>query len=175
MPMLRFAAWVLALMSLSTSLWAKEDTILITVKGESLAAPIDITSPGTLDKYSFFNGPGVSTSGGGYAPGTIINWTSGAVAGPSARREHYEISVYWPPRTRPQAGCYTDKPCLVYVAFYDYDPVSRQGFVYLPGKGEPWHDLDINLLYHGVEGHWFRATDSWTAFVRTLIVNRSSH
>jgi hypothetical protein len=51
----------------------------------------------------------------------------------------------------------TEKPCLVYVGFYDYDPVSRRGFVYLPGRGERWHDLDINLLYRGdgVDGHWF--------------------
>jgi hypothetical protein len=174
MPILRFAACVLASLNLSASLWAKADAILITVKGSNLAAPIEIMSPKALDKYSFFNGPGVSSSGGGYAPGTIIDWKSGTLAQLPARREHYQISVYWPPRTRPQAGCYSEKPCLVYVAFYDYDPLSGRGFVYLPGRGEPWHDLDVNLLYHGVEGHWFRATDSWTAFARALIVKRSS-
>jgi hypothetical protein len=57
--------------------------------------------------------------------------------------------------------------------FYDYDASSKRGFVYLPGKGEQWYALDINLVYHGLEGHWFNATDSWTGFVRTLIANRS--
>lgn len=172
--MLRSSARVLALLSLSVTLWGKADTILIEVNGINLASPLEITSPEALKKYTFFDGPGVTTFDGGYAQGTIVDWKSGTVASPPARRDHYQISVYWPPHERPQAGCFTEKPCLVYVAFYDYDPVSRQGFVYLPGEGERWHDLDINLLYHGhaVEGHWFRATDAWTAFMRSLIVNR---
>ena len=171
--MLRSAAWVFASLTLSVPLWAKADTILIEVKGASLISPIEITSPEALHKYTFFDGPGVSTFGGGYAPGSIIDWKSGFVAQPPARRQHYQISFYWPPRERPQAGCFTEKPCLVYVVFYDYDPASKRGFVYLPGRDEKWHNLDINVLYHGVEGHWFKATESWTGFVSNLIANRS--
>lgn len=165
---------VLALLSLSISLRAKEEAVLMEVKGADLVSPIKITSIAALHMYSFFNGPGVTAMGGGYAPGTIIDWEAGFVQ-PPARGRHYQISVYWPPRSRPQAGCVTEQPCLVYVAFYDYDPVSGKGFVHLPGRGEQWYELDINLLYHGrdVEGHWFRATESWTEFVRALIVNSS--
>ena len=92
---------------------------------------------------------------------------------PPARREHYEVLFYWRPRSRPQAQCFTEKQCLVYVLFYDYDPSSERGFVYVPGKGEQWHAFDISVVYHGVEGHWFNVTDSWTGFARTLIANRS--
>jgi hypothetical protein len=175
-----------AFLGVSSTLWAKAPTILIEVKGAGLTSPIEITSPEALKKYTFFDGPGV---GGGFGPtamsgaiGSIIDWKSGFVAQPPAGRMHYEISVYWPPHVRPdtlrfrdgqQLQCLTEKPCLVYVAFYDYDPRSKRGFVYLPGKGERWHDLDIFLLYHGVEGHWFKATDSWTGFVRALIAKRS--
>ena len=164
-----------AFLSVSSTLWAKAPTILIEVKGASLTSSIFVTSPEALKKYTFFDGPGV---GGGFGPtamsgakGSIIDWKSGFVAQPPARRQKYEVLFYWAPRMRPQ--CYTEKLCLVYVEFYDYDPSSKRGFVYLPGKGEQWHGLDINVVYHGVEGHWFNATDSWTGFVRALIANRS--
>jgi hypothetical protein len=171
--MLRSATWVFASLSLSATLWAKAPTILIEINGSSLTSPIEITSPEALQKYTFLDGPGVSTWGGGYASGSIVDWKSGSVAQPPARRQHYQASFYWPARTRPQSGCYSDKPCLAYVAFYDYDPISKRGFVYLPGKGEQWHDLDINVVYHQVEGKWFRATESWNSFLRTLIANKS--
>ncbi|MBV9083635.1 MAG: hypothetical protein JOZ62_13225 [Acidobacteriaceae bacterium] len=169
--MLSSAAWAFAWLSLTVPLWAKAETILIQVEGANLTSPIEITSPEALHKYTFFDGPGVSTSAGGYAPGSIIDWQSGPLAKPPAQCRHYKISAYWPARATAQ--CFTDRPCLVYVAFYDYDPASQRGFVYLPGKGEQWHDLDIGILYHGVEGHWFGATNSWTGFLRTLIAGRS--
>ena len=169
MLMLRSAVWVFASLNLSVILWAKAPTILIEVKGAGLTSPIEITSPEALHKYTFAPGPG--PYGGSYDPGSIIDWKSGFVLEPPSRREHYAVFFYWPSRSRPQ--CFRDKPCLVYVLFYDYDPSSKRGFVYLPSKGEQWHALDINVVYHGVEGHWFNATDSWTGFVRTLIANRS--
>lgn len=169
MLMLRSAVWVFASLSLSVLFWAKAPTILVEVKGAGLTSPIEITSPEALHKYTFSPGPG--PYGGSYAPGSIIDWKAGFVLQPPSQREHYAVFFYWPSRSRPQ--CSTEKPCLVYVLFYDYDPSSRRGFVYLPGKGEQWHALDINVVYHGVEGHWFNATDSWTGFLRALIASRS--
>jgi hypothetical protein len=62
MPMFRSAVLgLLASSSLSVLLWAKAPTILIEVKGAGLTSPIEITSPGALNKYTFFDGPGVST------------------------------------------------------------------------------------------------------------------
>jgi hypothetical protein len=61
-----------------------------------------------------------------------------------------------------------------YVVFYVYDPVAAQGFVYLPGKGEPFYIENVNLLYRGddFEGRWFRATSEWTTHVQPLIDKR---
>jgi hypothetical protein len=167
------SAAVLTLLStfaVPTSLLAKSPTILIEVSGKTLVSPIRITDPKFLDEYSFFNGPGVTDfSGEAYAKGSIIDWKGGLVVPVPNERQHYEVRVYWSPRTR--ASCLSEELCLVYVAFYDYDPSSKRGFVYLPGRGEPWHELDINLLFHGdgIEGHWYGALDSWTSSVRSLI------
>jgi hypothetical protein len=55
--------------------------------------------------------------------------------------------------------------------FYVYEPVTRQGFVYLPGRGEPFYEKNVNLLLRGddYEGHWFRATPEWTQEAQTTI------
>jgi hypothetical protein len=55
--------------------------------------------------------------------------------------------------------------------FYVYDPVAKQGFVYLPGRGEPFYNENTNLLYRGdeFEGRWFRATPEWTREAQATI------
>jgi hypothetical protein len=176
--MKRCASAILGLLfscNVASPLSAKAPTILIQIKAATLTGPIGITDPNFLNAFSFFNGPGVSTPDPGrYAPGTIIDWKSGAVSPPPTVGKRFEVSILTPPHDRPQ--CVTEQPCLVYVVYYDYDPVSKRGFVYLPGKGEPWHDLDINLLYHGpgVQGHWYRALDPWSAAVMPLIANATN-
>jgi hypothetical protein len=169
--------FVLTLLSFvaSTLLLAKEPTIFIEIRGETLSSPVKITDPNFLDAYSFFNGPGVTDlSGEAYAKGSILDWKAGPVVPVPGERQHYEVRVYWRPRTR--ASCLSEEPCLVYVVFYDYAPSSKRGFIYLPGRGEQWHDKDINLLYHGngIEGHWFGALDSWTNSVMSLIASAAT-
>jgi hypothetical protein len=58
-----------------------------------------------------------------------------------------------------------------YVVFYVYDPVAKQGFVYLPGRGEPFYTENTNFLYRGeeFEGHWFRARPEWTTEAQATI------
>jgi hypothetical protein len=149
---------------------SKVPTVMIQINAATLASPIKITDCTILDSFGFFNGPGVTTREEGvYAPGTIVDWKSGVVSPPPTVGKRFEIAVFTAPHARPR--CVTEEPCPIYVVSYDYDPVSKQGFVYLPGKGEPWHDLDINLLYHGpnAQGHWYRALDPWSAAVMPLI------
>jgi hypothetical protein len=58
-----------------------------------------------------------------------------------------------------------------YVVFYVYDPVAKQGFVYLPGRGEPFYSENVDLLYRGdeFEGHWFRTTSEWSREAQAVI------
>ena len=64
------------------------------------------------------------------------------------------------------------KPRLAYVVSYDYDPSAKRGFVFLPGKGDPFYYVNIGSVgHHGLEGNWFFPTASWEDFVRPLITN----
>jgi hypothetical protein len=60
-----------------------------------------------------------------------------------------------------------------YVVFYVYDPAVRQGFVYLPGRGEPFYEENVNLLFRGdqFEGHWFHTTPEWTSQAQATLEN----
>jgi hypothetical protein len=49
-----------------------------------------------------------------------------------------------------------------YVVHYARDPGTDEGFVYLPGRGEPGHRLNIGLIIREEnDGHWHKAAPHW--------------
>jgi len=64
---------------------------------------------------------------------------------------------------------------LAFVVLYDYDPKSKQGFVY-PGEKEPWGILNTNSVRrgNGIEGHWFHASNAWQSFVEPILNDSAS-
>ena len=62
---------------------------------------------------------------------------------------------------------------LIYVVFYEfdpqYDPATEHGYVYLPGRTDEWYQLNVNTIFHGVEGKWFPAWSVWEGIARPLI------
>ena len=45
---------------------------------------------------------------------------------------------------------------------YAHDPLTGQGYVYLPGKNDPMYTLNTRSMYrYGREGQWFYATAKW--------------
>jgi hypothetical protein len=162
---------MLASAATTTPLWAKGDMVLIEIRGEALPAPVKITDP-KIQEFNIWAGAGANEGALATATGFIIDWKAGIVARLPAGLQHYEVSFYAGCRERPHdLSCLAETPRLVYVVPYDYDPASKKSFVYLPGYGEPWCDLNWGHIYRGkdVEGHWFLATDSWDEFVRPVI------
>ncbi|HYM11855.1 MAG TPA: hypothetical protein VEU62_14055 [Bryobacterales bacterium] len=150
------------------SLLAKGDIVKVTIKGTGLATPIEIYP--NVGEFSVWVGPGTSTSGpqetGRFNP-FIIDWPKGVVAQPPPGLQHCEVSFYAGCRRR--ENCRVSDPVLVYVVSYDYDPAMRQGFVYLPGKGDAFYRRNIATIFRGLEGNWFYATSDWEEFVRPRI------
>ena len=177
---LRFATALLGLVSMFgalSPLWAKGTTVRIEISGGTLASPFQITDPHRLEEFTFWDGPGMNNVRLENAErGSIIDWKTGIVAQHPAGLRRYEMSftadfgIVCRSPYRP-SDCAREEPRVIYVLVYEYDPTSKRGFVYLPGKGEPWHDSNISTLYRpDAEGHWFRATDAWTSFAEPLIV-----
>jgi hypothetical protein len=160
---------VVALVGASPSLLAKGDMVRIEIRGEALAESIATTDP-KIQAFHVWSGPGVNNVAVEKAEGFIANWKNGAVLAPPARMPRYELSWYAGCH-KGSANCRSTQPFIAYVVLYARDPSSGQGFVYLPGRGEPSYDLNVRSIYRGpqVEGHWFRTTESWDRFVDSLL------
>jgi hypothetical protein len=151
------------LLVIPAQVFAKGPTVKITIKGAALKSPIEITDPEVLTKFQVWSGPGTSSSAPGFnpnAPGFVVDWSQ-RVAEPPKGLRRYEVSFY----------AKVPDERLVYVVFYEYDPTTDHGYIYLPGRTDEWYRLNVSTIYHGVEGRWFRAWSAWERVVRPLIAN----
>jgi len=125
----------------------------ITIKGADLKTPLEITDPKTLANFNVWTGPGTSWSGTSprnWVDTFIIDWSQGGRQRPKGL-QRYEVAFYAKlPNER-----------LIYVVFYEYDPATQHGYVYLPGRTDEWYRLNVSTIIHGVEGRWFRASSDW--------------
>jgi hypothetical protein len=145
---LTLAALLLRLVA-PAQVFAKGETVKITIKGADLKTPIEITNPKILTEFTVWTGPGTSSSVPRFnsnAPGFIIDWSQGAIEEPPKRK-------------------------LIYVVLYEYDPATEQGYVYLPGRKDEWYRLNVDTIFHGVEGKWFHAWSVWNNVARPLLAN----
>ena len=137
---------------------AKGPTLKITIKGSDLASPVEITEKGILEQFNVWSGAGVESTGISQVKGFIAEWEKGPVAEPPKTLRRYEVSfdvVHQGPSS--------------YVVSYAYDPATGKGYVYLPGKGEKFNESNTYLIFRGVEGKWFYATETWTDIAKPLI------
>jgi hypothetical protein len=143
-----------------TALFAKGETIKITIEGPGISVPIESTD-GKVRDFQVWAGPEVRINGVEQTEGFIIDWVHGPVAEPSAALSRYQVSFYVSGRVNG----------LAYVVSYAVDPKTGRGFVYLPGKGDEQYPRNAASMYHGhgLEGNWFRATTAWESFVNPLI------
>jgi hypothetical protein len=157
---------------LSVALSAKGPTSKITISGADLTSRVEITDPGLLKDFQVWSGPGTASCVQGTCTegttGFIVDWSAGPVGHRPEGLPRYEVSFYATdarfPRQRTEH--------LVYVVSYEYDPSASQGYVYLPGKGEQWYQLNAKSIHRGREGSWFRATSAWQGVVAPLIAKR---
>jgi hypothetical protein len=151
------------MVGIPAALFAKAEIVKITITGADLATPLEITDFGKFRDadVNVWAGPGVKINGQEQTEGFITDWPLGAVADRPSGLHHYEVSFY---TKLPEGG-------LVYVVYYDYDPSSEKGFIYLPGKHDKWFNLNYGTICHGdgFEGNWFLATAAWNNSVRPLI------
>jgi hypothetical protein len=149
---------VLVILSTTSRIYAKGPTTRITITGATLPNPVAITDPEVLRSFNVWSGRGTFSGNAEGSDGFIIDWVSGAIANHpyGLRLRSYELSFY---------ASHEHPDQLVYVVSYVVDPVTGQGYVYLPGKSDTWYSLNTSSLLRGCEGNWFRANAAWqTAF-----------
>jgi hypothetical protein len=160
-----FVISLLPLLAIPDELFAKAETSEIIIKGADLSAPIEITDPKTLANFDVWTGTGTgctTAAGTSCAPpileSFIVDWSHPMADHPTGLHR-YEVLFY--------AKMPDER--LIYVVFYEFDPATEHGYVYLPGRNEEWYQLNVSALIHGVEGKWLPAWSAWEGVARPLI------
>ena len=161
------AVILLVVLGATPLLLAKGLTTKITIASADRQHRIEIRDEGILEKFQVWAGPGTFVNDVEGNGGFIIDWASGAVGGPPRGLRKYEVSFYVRYANR-SFDEQTDQ--LAYVVWYETDPVTGQGYVYLPGKTDEHYRLNMKAIDRGREGNWFRATVAWQEAFRDFVL-----
>jgi hypothetical protein len=165
---------VIMALGLPAALAAKGATSRINISGGSLDRPVDIRSATVTRQFQIWSGPGTTTCTAARRcvegrDGFIVDWSAGPVGAKPDGLQRYQIAFFV--QEDGVAGQQAPEQ-LAYVVVYEYDPAHNQGFVYLPGKDDPWHELNWGSIYRGGLAGWFHATHAWQDAVVPLISQR---
>jgi hypothetical protein len=159
--------------ALPTSLPAKGRTLKIVISTADQAASIEVTDD-AVSKFNVWSGAGVEINNVPQTKGFIVEWTKDPVPERPNNLRRYRVSFF--------TGCHrSDTPCsaaeakLSYLVLYEYDPAAKEGYVYLPGKGDDGYKLNTRSIFRRVEGDWFHATQEWQEFIAPFIATDRVH
>ena len=149
---------------LISSAWAKGPVVRIDIR-DGIHAPLAITDAAIVDKFNIWNGPSVRSYVNGVEnlpahldsnaeDGRFIDWPAGIARQRAQGLRRFEVSFHI---QTPRNGL------REYLVAYEIDVAANQGYIYLPR----WEN---DLIWHGVEGDWFLASNRWDALVMPLLV-----
>ena len=140
-----------AIFVLIGSVSAKGRTVRVTITGQHIGQPIEVTNPkalidvwtGTRRAESWFDSP--------------RQFFDEVSEEPAAALPRYTVSFY--------VDAFAEQPHVrkLYVVRYVPDPRTSGGFVYLPGPGEPDADTNRIVSRPGKDGRWLWASAEWSA------------
>jgi hypothetical protein len=166
-----YVGFVTMLLLLPTLLSAKGATTRILILDSTLGTATEIRDRSVLEQFNVWAGRGTFAGAPGEevesSQGFIIDWQAGVGDSQPGRLRRYEVRFYVGDRN-------SAAEALAYVVYYETDPLTREGYVYLPGPSDEHYRLNVRAIHrgNGVEGHWFRASRAWQRAVATLSVDR---
>ncbi|CAN5158725.1 hypothetical protein BH24PSE2_BH24PSE2_17480 [soil metagenome] len=151
----------LCLIQVSPSARAKAETIQINIYGASLSNTIELTDQEIVSRFSIWNGPGTKIRIKGEparmdVSGTFVDWSAGEAEQRPDDLQQYRVQFL----LGFEEGS-TSSP-LTYDVSYAFAPERPGGYMFLPAG-------NTSLIYHGVEGSWFRSSDAWEQAIRPII------
>jgi hypothetical protein len=143
----------LAVLILAAPVLAKGSAELITIQGPGLEEPYEITDSEVLSRFNPWAAQFIGDAGPLGTPPDVGDQTP------------YEVSFYF--------GDNKGGLDLGYVFYYYTDPNEGQGFIYLPGKDEPYYRVNNSTILRGrQDGTWYQATPAWDAAALELLQNQ---
>jgi len=128
---------------------AKAATVRITISGGGFARAVEVTNPRILNLSNVW-------------VGQFLDSSRGPANAPPRGLPRYELSFYVKLRE--------DDTRKMYVVYYCPNPAGGPGYIYLPGRGEAWHSLNIStILRDGQDGKWNHASAAWEDLIKPII------
>jgi len=163
-------SWALLLIPLFASpAWSKGPVVRIEIR-DAIHTPLVVTDTAIVNRFDIWNGPSVRSYANGVEnppahldsnadDGRFVDWPAGVARQRAQGLPRFEVSFHV---QTPRNGI------REYLVAYEIDIATNQGYVYLPR----WEN---NLIWHGIEGDWFFASDRWDALVMPLVVQHASN
>ena len=148
---------VAAIVMLIDSVSAKGRTVRLTITGQHIGQPIDVTNPKAL--IDVWTGTRRAESWLDF-PRAFFGDVSEE---PAAALPRYTVSFY--------VDAFAEQPHVrkLYVVRYVPDPRTSEGFVYLPGPREAEAVTNHVISRPGKDGRWLRASAEWSAAINAHI------
>jgi hypothetical protein len=127
---------------------AKGPVDKITVRGHGLKSTIEMADPAILEAFN----PWMAQ---------FIDWQQGTSAAPRTGQV-YDVA-------------FVINDTSIYNVQFVPGVLGEQGYIYLPGPGDPSYNLNIGtIIQDGNDGEWHRATSSWDNAIQPLITQQSA-
>jgi hypothetical protein len=143
-----FGLALLGLLFFAPPVDAKRPLEKVTIAGQGLRSPVEITDELTLRIANPWFG-------------TFVDWN----APPAKPRNHglvYDVILHARLRSSDLRPIYR----------FRYAPGAGgdRGLIYLPGRGEPWHRENVSIIIRdGHDGRWNPASPEWDARVKAAL------
>lgn len=148
----RFFAWLFLLAA--PLAFAKGPVDLILISSGGLTQPIEIRDPSSLRAFN----PWI---------GQFADWQEKPLADAPCFRRSFEVLFYmnWPGR---ESSLDRGDLQLIYATRYCFNGVN--GYVYLPGPGEPQYGPNGGTIIRGAaDGKWHVATAAWDSLMNDAV------
>jgi hypothetical protein len=139
---------LLILLCVTQPALAKAPTVKLTIEGGGLMSMIEVTNPQLLSCSHIWGGD-------------FLDGSRGSVMEPPGL-PRYEVSFFVESANHDRRK--------KYVVYY-YPSASRErGYIYLPGEGETWYDLNVSAIIRaGQDGKWNYASPAWEELIKPII------
>ena len=129
---------------------AKAPTVKLTIEGGGLTKQFEITDPRILELSHVWGG-------------NFLDHSREPAKDPPRGLPGYDVSFY--------VRFKEDGIRKKYVVRYYPNSSAEQGYIYLPGKGEDGHALNLeSIVRSGRDGKWNYAAPAWERLIKPLIV-----
>jgi hypothetical protein len=147
--------FLLVIVLLAVPVLAKVPVGKITIESHNLPGPLEVTDPDIVDRFNPWAAQFIGMVGPFRRPPDVGLQTP------------YQVYFYL------ENG--HGQLELSYLLYYYPQPAGTRGYIYMPGKGEPYYPVNVRtILREESDGRWHQSTPVWEEAFDQILSERSN-